>query len=75
MNIIKILDGSTWTNILQDPGSIVQEVDGIPAFDKVKSSSSANGLLPKQPHGDGERKNIYIFNQVVKIGCRRQSNY
>lgn len=36
----------------KDLGSIVQGVESIPAFDKVKSGSSANGLLPKQPHED-----------------------
>jgi hypothetical protein len=36
----------------KDLGSIVQGVGSIPAFGKVKSSNSANGLLPKQPHGD-----------------------
>ena len=36
-------------------------LDGMRAFDKIKSSSFANKLLPRKPAGD-ELKNIYTLS-------------
>ena len=40
------------------------------AFDKIKSSSFATNYLPRRPGEDElKKKDIYIVNALVKIGC------